>query len=52
MQVDETSDVSTSSIIACSDKNNEIVERQLGFVDVSKNRTAPAISEVVRDKLG
>ncbi|XP_028403153.1 uncharacterized protein LOC114525891 [Dendronephthya gigantea] len=54
VQVDETSDVSTKeqvSIIGRLDKG-EIVERQLGFVDVSMNRTAPAISEVVKDKLG
>ena len=55
VQVDETSDVSTKeqvSIIARLDKGSEIVERQLGFVDVSMNRNAAAISQVVKDKLG
>ena len=55
VQNDETSDVSTKeqvSIIARLDKGSEIVERQLGFVDVSMNRNAAAISQVVKDKLG
>ena len=55
VQVDETSDVSTKeqvSMIARLDKGSEIVERQLGFVDVSMNRNAAAISQVVKDKLG
>ena len=55
VQVDETSDVSTKeqvSVIACLDKGSEIFERQLGFVDVSMNRNAAAISQVVKDKLG
>ncbi len=55
VQVYETSDVSTKeqvSMIAHLDKGTEIVERQLGFVDVSLNRNAAAISQVVKDKLG
>ena len=54
VQVDETSDVSTKeqvSMIARLDKGSEIVERQLGFVDVSSNRNAAAISQIVKDKL-
>ncbi len=54
VQVDETSDVSTKGqvvIIACLDKGTEIVKRQSGFVDVSLNRNAAAISQVVKDKL-
>ena len=54
VQVDETSDVSTEeqvSTIARLDKGSEIVERQLGFVDVSTNKNAAAISQVVKDKL-
>ena len=39
-------------MIACLDEGNEIVERQSGFVDVSLNRNAAAISKVVKDKLG
>lgn len=39
-------------MIACSDKDSEIVERQLGFVDVSMNRNASLICKVVKDKLG
>ena len=55
VQVDEISDVSTKGqvvIIACLDKGTKIVERQSGFVDVSLNRNAAAISQVVKDKLG
>ena len=55
VQVDETSDVSTKeqvSMIARLDKGSEIVERQLGFVDLSMNRNAAALSQVVQDKLG
>ena len=54
VQVDETSDVSTKeqvSMIARLDKGSEIVERQLGFVDVSSNRNAAAITQVIKDKL-
>jgi hypothetical protein len=54
VQVDETSDVSTKeqvSMIAHLDKGSEIVERQLGFVDVSSNRNAAAITQVIKDKL-
>ena len=43
VQVDEASDVSTKeqvSMIVRLDKGNEIVERQLGLVDVSMNRNA------------
>ena len=39
-------------MIARLDKGSEIFERQLGFVDVSMNRNAAAISQVVKDKLG
>ena len=52
--VDETSDVSTKeqvSMIGRLDKGSEIVERQLGFVDVSSNRNAAAITQVIKDKL-
>ncbi len=55
VQVDETSDVSTKEqvgMIACLDKGTEIVERRSGFVDVSLNRNAAAISQVVKDKIG
>ena len=55
VHVDETSDVSTKeqvSMIARLDKGSEIVQRQLGFVDVSMNRSAAAISQIVKDKLG
>ena len=55
VQVDETSDVSTKeqvSMIVPLDKGSEIVQRQLGFVDVSMNRNAAAISQVVKNKLG
>ncbi len=54
VQVDETSDVSTKEqvgMIACLDKGTEIVKRQSGFADVSLNRNAAAISQVVKDKL-
>ena len=39
-------------MIARLDKGSEIVERQLGFVDLSMNRNAAALSQVVQDKLG
>ena len=39
-------------MIARLDKGSEIVERQLGFVDVSMNKNAAGISQVVKDKLG
>ena len=55
VQIDEASDVSTKeqvSMIVRLDKGNEIVERQLGLVDVSMNRNAAAISQVVKDKPG
>jgi hypothetical protein len=54
VQVDETSDVSTKeqvSMIVRLDKGYQIVERQLGFVDVSSNRDAAAVSRVIKDKL-
>ncbi|XP_028406454.1 zinc finger MYM-type protein 1-like [Dendronephthya gigantea] len=54
VQVDETSDVSTKeqvSMIVRMDKGCEIVERQLGFGDVSTKRDAAAISQFVKDKL-
>ena len=55
VQVDKTSDVSTKeqvSMVARLDTGTEIVKRQLGFVDVSLNRNAAAISQVLKDKLG
>ena len=55
VQVDETPDVSTKeqvNMIARLDNSSEIIERQLGFVGVSMNRSAAAISLVVNDKLG
>ena len=54
VQVDETSDVSTKeqvSMTARMDRGSEIIERQLGFVDVSTRRDAAAISQLVKDKL-
>ena len=54
VQVDETTDVSTKeqlSMIVRLDKGCDIIERQLGFVDVSSNRTANAISTVIVGKL-
>jgi len=54
VQVDETTDVSTKeqlSMIVRLDKGCDIIERQLGFVDVSSDRTANAISTVIKGKL-
>ncbi len=54
IQVDETTDVSTKeqlSMIVRLDKGSEIMERQLGFVDVSSDRTATALSTVIKGKL-
>ena len=54
VQVDETTDVSTKeqlSMIVRLDKGCDIIERQLGFVDVSSDRTANAISTVIMGKL-
>ena len=42
---------SSSVLFAQFDKANEIIERQLGIVDVSMNRNATAISQVVKEKL-
>jgi osmotically-inducible protein OsmY len=39
------------SMIARLDKGSEIVERQLGFVDVSSSRNAAAMTQVIKDKL-
>ena len=50
VQVDETSDVSTKeqvSIIVHLEKGNEIVERQLAFVDVSTDRNVAVVSQVI-----
>jgi hypothetical protein len=47
-------DVSTKeqlSMIVCLDKGSDIIERQLGFVDVSSDRTATALSTVIKGKL-
>ena len=38
-------------MIARMDRGSEIVERQLGFVDVSTRRDAAAITQLVKDKL-
>ena len=54
IQVDETTDVSTKeqlSMIVHLDKGSDIVERQLGYVDVSSDRTANALSAVLNGKL-
>ncbi|XP_046848843.1 zinc finger MYM-type protein 1-like isoform X2 [Xenia sp. Carnegie-2017] len=54
IQVDEATDVSTKeqlSVIVQMDKGESVIERQLGFVDVSCDRTATAISSVVKGKL-
>ena len=54
IQVDETTDVSTKeqlSVIIRLDKKGEIVERFLRFVDVSTDRSASAISGVVKNIL-
>ncbi|XP_046855044.1 uncharacterized protein LOC124448071 isoform X3 [Xenia sp. Carnegie-2017] len=51
IQVDEATDVSTKeqlSVIVRMDKGESVIERQLGFVDVSCDRTATAISSVVK----
>ncbi|XP_046848845.1 zinc finger MYM-type protein 1-like isoform X4 [Xenia sp. Carnegie-2017] len=51
IQVDEATDVSTKeqlSVIVQMDKGESVIERQLGFVDVSCDRTATAISSVVK----
>ncbi|XP_046857570.1 uncharacterized protein LOC124450958 isoform X1 [Xenia sp. Carnegie-2017] len=53
-EVDEATDVSTKeqlSVIVRMDKGESVIERQLGFVDVSCDRTATAISSVVKGKL-
>ncbi|CAB4018384.1 zinc finger MYM-type 1-like [Paramuricea clavata] len=52
--VDEATDVSTKeqlSVIIRLDKGSDIIERQLGFVDVSSDRTATALSTVIKGKL-
>ncbi|XP_046850176.1 zinc finger MYM-type protein 1-like isoform X3 [Xenia sp. Carnegie-2017] len=52
IQVDEATDVSTKeqlSVIVRMDKGESVIERQLGFVDVSCDRTATAISSVVKE---
>ncbi len=54
IQVDKTADVSTKeqlSMIVRLDKGSEIMERQLGFVDVSSDRTATALFTVIKGKL-
>ena len=54
IQVDEATDVSTKeqlSMIVRLDKGSDIIERQLGFVDVSSDRTATALSTVIKGKL-
>ena len=52
VQVDETTDVSTKgqlSAIIRLDKRDDVVERFLKFYNVSSDRTAPAISSIVKD---
>ena len=54
VQVDETRDVSTKeqlSLIVGLDRNGEIVERLLKFVNVSQDRSAPAITAIVKNIL-
>ena len=54
IQIDETTDVSTKeqlSAIIRLDKKGEIVERFLKFADVSTDRTAPAITVIVKKVL-
>ena len=54
IQVDETTDVSTKeqlSAIIRLDRNGEIVERFLKFVNVSQDRSAPAITAIVKEIL-
>ena len=54
IQVDEITDVSTKeqlSVIICLDRGGEIVERFLNLFDVSSDRSAVAISYVVRSIL-
>ncbi|XP_065060454.1 zinc finger MYM-type protein 1-like [Rhopilema esculentum] len=54
MQVDETTDVSTKeqlNIIVCLDRKGEIVEKLLKFVNVSQDRSAPAITAIVKNIL-
>eukprot|EP00795_Rhopilema_esculentum_P008629 gene8629-14641_t len=54
IQVDETTDVSTKeqlSIIVRLDRKGEIVERLLKFVNVSQDRSAPAITAIVKNIL-
>jgi hypothetical protein len=54
MQVGEATDVSTKkqlSMIIRLDKGSDIIERQLGFVDVSSDRTVTALSTVIKGKL-
>ena len=52
VQVDETTDVSTKeqlSVIIRLDEKDDVVERFLKFYNVSSDRTAPAISSIVKD---
>jgi hypothetical protein len=54
MQVGEATDVSTKkqlSMIIRLDKGSDIIERQLGCVDVSSDRTVTALSTVIKGKL-
>ena len=54
IQADETTDVSTKEeliIILRFDRKGEIVERFLTFANVSSDRTALAISDIIRDLL-
>ena len=54
IQADETTDVSTNeqlSIILRFDRKGEIVERFIKFANVSSDRTALAISDIIRDLL-
>ena len=52
MQVDETKDVSTKEqlrVIISLHKKVDVVERFLKFYNLNSDRTAPAISSIVKD---
>ena len=51
VQVDEKSDVSTKEQVSMIVKGDGIVERQLGFVDVSSDRNAATASQVMKEQL-
>ncbi len=51
IQVDETTDVSTKEQLSMIERLDKGSERQLGYVDVSSDRTATALSTVIKGKL-